>query len=308
VDELLVRTSASSTLYYHHDSIGNVTHVTNASGNIAEKYSYDAFGAVTIMNGSGGILSASAVGNRFLFTGREFIQEVGLYDYRSRMYSQDLGRFLQTDLVAYARGMNLYEYVRNSPVNLVDPLGLTEKYFDVHFGAGDWKTGGSWLISFLASTAATPIELIPGTGTYHTVSAYSLEEAWQKMSANLKEGDCISGITFWGHGRPGQWDATGTGDVLQTHEITQRGKACILAAIKKRWCKQKNWGVTLKICNQAEGDTGQRFLKLLATAIGAHVTAWTSEYNLVLDFPFPGDLYTASPGDKIHKHELMLLR
>lgn len=32
-----------------------------------------------------------------MFTGREFLKEVGLYDYRNRVYSQELGRFLQTD-------------------------------------------------------------------------------------------------------------------------------------------------------------------------------------------------------------------
>ena len=35
-----------------------------------------------------------------------------------------MGRFLSTDPLGYADGMNLYAYVRNNPINRVDPLGL----------------------------------------------------------------------------------------------------------------------------------------------------------------------------------------
>ncbi len=40
------------------------------------------------------------------------------------MYSPTLGRFMQTDLIGYADGMNWYAYVGNDPINFVDPLGL----------------------------------------------------------------------------------------------------------------------------------------------------------------------------------------
>jgi uncharacterized protein RhaS with RHS repeats len=55
------------------------------------------------------------------------IPELALYDYRNRVYSPDLARFLQTDPIRYSAGdENLYRYVGNNPVNLIDLLGLLE--------------------------------------------------------------------------------------------------------------------------------------------------------------------------------------
>jgi RHS repeat-associated protein len=93
-----------------------VVGLTNASGNTVEVYEYDVYGRL-------GASDASHP-NRFLFTGREYDKETGLYYYRARYYNPQIGRFLQTDPVGYKDGMNCYQYCKNNSVNLVDPSGL----------------------------------------------------------------------------------------------------------------------------------------------------------------------------------------
>ena len=124
-DEMLAKIEGTTALYYHQDGLASTVALSDATGTTVEHYTYDVFGTPTIRNASNTIITASAHGNRFLYTGREWIAELGLYDYRNRVYSTDLGRFLQTDPIRFdGRDANIYRYVRNNPVNKVDPTGL----------------------------------------------------------------------------------------------------------------------------------------------------------------------------------------
>jgi RHS repeat-associated protein len=75
----------------------------------------------------------SAYGLTTLFQGRTWHEELGLYYYRARWYSPELGDFLQRDPLGYLDSPNLYQFVNRNPVNFLDPLGLYEK--DIHFYA-----------------------------------------------------------------------------------------------------------------------------------------------------------------------------
>ncbi len=112
------------TYYPHQDALGNVMALTTAAGVIAEQYEYDIYGKVTVKNGAGIVISTPPL-IPFLFTGRELDNETGLYHYRARAYSTNLGRFLQADPIDFDGGdVNLYRYCNNDPINNIDPSGL----------------------------------------------------------------------------------------------------------------------------------------------------------------------------------------
>jgi RHS repeat-associated protein len=68
----------------------------------------------------------SASAGPFGFTGQRVDVEMGgLYYYRARHYSPAWGRFAQVDPSGTQGGINLYRYVANDPLNLIDPRGLT---------------------------------------------------------------------------------------------------------------------------------------------------------------------------------------
>ncbi len=124
-DELLCMVNAAGPHYYHHDALGNVTQITDVTGAVEEAYSYDVFGAPAITNSTGTTVTTSSMANRFMFTGREYFSELGLYDYRNRVYSSALGRFLQSDPLGFGGGdVNIYRYAANNSTNGTDPTGL----------------------------------------------------------------------------------------------------------------------------------------------------------------------------------------
>jgi RHS repeat-associated protein len=96
--------------YFHYDASGNCALQTDSGGNPVEQYEYDAFGYPYFYDGNGNPRpNGSAFGTRFLFTGREWLSDLKLYDYRNRMYQPELGRFLQPDPKEFGAGdYNLY--------------------------------------------------------------------------------------------------------------------------------------------------------------------------------------------------------
>jgi RHS repeat-associated protein len=133
VDEILLSRNVTSgqVAYHHYDARGHAILLTNSSGGITEQYEYDAFGQPYFFNSTAQPLNSSTFGNRFLFTGREYLSELKLFDYRKRMYQPELGRFLQPDPKHFLAGdYNLYRYCHNDPVNKSDPLGLKWAFVD----------------------------------------------------------------------------------------------------------------------------------------------------------------------------------
>jgi RHS repeat-associated protein len=128
IDEVLSRRRWSggqpADLFYHTNAVGSVTAVTSASGQVVERYRYDAFGQVTFLTPASAAIVSSAVTNNVLFTGRYYDTESRLYDFRARTYDPYLGRFLQRDPLGETASINLYAYASGNPINAADPTGM----------------------------------------------------------------------------------------------------------------------------------------------------------------------------------------
>ena len=117
VDEPLAELRGSTISYYEADDQGSVTSLSNSAGTLANTYTYDSFGRLTASTGT--------FTNPFQYTGREFDPETDSFFYRARYYDPNAGRFTGEDPIQFSGGVNFYAYVRNSPLNYLDPTGMS---------------------------------------------------------------------------------------------------------------------------------------------------------------------------------------
>lgn len=92
IDEPLLMVRGGKFSYFHPDGLGSVTALTDARGVLQEAYRYRAFGEVAITDAVGRQFLQSRLQNPFLFTGREWDSETGLYHYGRRSYDPSVGR------------------------------------------------------------------------------------------------------------------------------------------------------------------------------------------------------------------------
>gem|GEM_PF-1461967 len=107
--------------YFHRDERNNVVLVTNQKGSRVAAYRYDPFGNVISRTGD--------FDSPFLFGGYRLEPLYNLYYLVARFYDPDSGRFLSKDPLMGtfedALSTNPYLYVKNSPLNYLDPMGTS---------------------------------------------------------------------------------------------------------------------------------------------------------------------------------------
>jgi RHS repeat-associated protein len=103
---------------YLTDALNSVIAQHNAAstGGIANSYGYSPYGQSTTVG-------PDATGNMNQYTSREN-DATGLLYYRARYYDPVLKRFISSDPIGLAGGMNMYAYVEGDPVRFSDPEGL----------------------------------------------------------------------------------------------------------------------------------------------------------------------------------------
>ncbi len=114
--------------YYHNSHLGTPEVMTDAEQNIVWQVSYSPFGSASV--------SVESVENNIRFPGQYYDAETGLHYNYFRYYDVEIGRYVTSDPIGLAGGINTYGYVGGSPLNFVDPLGLLESFtFDLNFSS-----------------------------------------------------------------------------------------------------------------------------------------------------------------------------
>jgi RHS repeat-associated protein len=116
-------------LYVEQDANFKVTSLTDASGNVVERYVSDPYGTVTVENPDGsvegdGTLASSNYGMQYLFQGGRIDPATGLYRFGVRDYDPAVGRWEEQDPAGYVDGPSRYQFVESNPAAFVDPAGL----------------------------------------------------------------------------------------------------------------------------------------------------------------------------------------
>jgi RHS repeat-associated protein len=98
--------------------------IADQSGVVTERYAFTAFGARTILQPSYIPIGSSESAWTLAFQAQFLDVDTGYLNYGYRYYLPFIGRWLSKDPIQERGGLNVYAFVDNRPLQLVDSLGL----------------------------------------------------------------------------------------------------------------------------------------------------------------------------------------
>ena len=116
------------TYHYLKDHLGTAHEIADESGDTLWQGDYTSFGEVA--------KTINLVDNNLRFAGQYEDRESGLYYNYYRYYDPDTGRYITSDPIGLAGGINTYAYVGNNPLMYADPLGLWSLGIEAYAGIG----------------------------------------------------------------------------------------------------------------------------------------------------------------------------
>ncbi|MBB1331748.1 MULTISPECIES: RHS repeat-associated core domain-containing protein [unclassified Pseudoalteromonas] len=112
--------TADEIYYIHTNHLDAPVAITNSNGEPVWTGYYTPFGKLVETKNE---LSEEMA---LRFPGQYADAEAGLYYNYFRDYDPELGRYIQSDPIGLAGGINTYEYVSGNPVSFIDPFGLAK--------------------------------------------------------------------------------------------------------------------------------------------------------------------------------------
>lgn len=116
-----------------HDHNGNLTCLLDGD-QLLESYRYTAFGEKKILFKGKYEVTESILSNPWGYASKRFDVETGFVYFGMRYYDPEVGSWMTPDPLGYADGPNLYAYLKHTPLQIVDPFGLSaEAGTTLHF-------------------------------------------------------------------------------------------------------------------------------------------------------------------------------
>ncbi len=256
---ILARTTDAGHVFYGYDGSGNVVTLTNSSGAEVGSYTYDAWGNTAATSG------AAAGENPYRFSTKEQIG--GLYSYGFRFYSPGLGRWMSRDPIGESGGTNLYAFVGNDPVNMVDDYGMVPNHVSV---AVQTSTRAGWAGFFSRDTVSHLTE--------------DVEKGWYPAADGLNPlGDPYYDMGYWSNCDSTSNASFGLGQVSQQALFTAAtggsGAGARQFLGRKLFLHPKFGVASARFGNSASGVQGSlnvpgRLFKIGWSSTGAHGGGW----------------------------------
>lgn len=120
---VMVMTNSGQIYPVHDDQTGRPIAITNSQKSVIWAAQNLPFKSNVTTNVLGSAFGDFNIG----FPGQYYDSESGLWYNGNRDYDANLGRYIESDPIGLAGGVNTYAYVGGNPVNEVDPLGLCDK-------------------------------------------------------------------------------------------------------------------------------------------------------------------------------------
>ena len=126
IDDAVYAEISSDQYHVLSDPMGNIHAVVDAQGQVRQFYRYSLRGRCEVLDAGYNVVTESPA-VRLLFQRRVWDSVSGLYYFRARWYSSELGIFLTADPSGYGEGTEHYGLNHGDSINFTDPFGLDDK-------------------------------------------------------------------------------------------------------------------------------------------------------------------------------------
>ena len=181
--------------YVLKDNLGTWTTITNSSGTVEQRLSYDAWGSQRNPNTWANYTAGDSFDKPMFergFTGHEHLTAFDLINMNGRMYDPVMSSFLSADRFVQnpmsAQGFNRYAYCMNNPLRFVDPTGWL---------MGPPKSKSGLIQEYLSDPCRTTREQLREAGIYNIEGSYGFYGGGGNILAGWMEGDGSIHYSSW---------------------------------------------------------------------------------------------------------------